>query len=499
MTKPFLSGGLVYFMKMRLTKSLTVLAALGLTACSFRIVDSSSSSTPSKTASSSQQASDSFFDNSSTSEPYIDPTGTSSKPSSAASSSQPLPSSSKEEATSSEMSSQSKEESSQQTQTTSEATSSSEEPSSEQSLPSSEEPSSTEPSEESSDEPSSSEMESSSEELSSSEETSSLVDSSEESIPEASSEDESSQEPSSIESSVSESEEVSEDPSGQEPSEESSEPGSEEVSSFEPSSSQQPSSSEPVYDEDPDSTEGIDVNDLSSLYDAFATPITNYTSTVKGYFTANALKNYYAHYQKNYVQDNVTLLTDDALYRYPTDPAYLGVLNMGRVDLDGNAYGFALQGDSVEERLASTLTNDDLQLLGESDSYRNHLFTLEDLGETFFATFGFARVSENKYQYDRMFKSDQDNVVFNAFIDLCAPGLINTGYYMTFSKATIELNPTNDVAFRLRLYAYDTQIGKLDPTHRKEEYPNWYLLFSEAEITSVGTTSIDPINGLLNE
>ncbi len=185
------------------------------------------------------------------------------------------------------------------------------------------------------------------------------------------------------------------------------------------------------------------------------------------------------------------------MYRYPTDSAYLSVLNLGRLDLNSNAYSFSLMGDTLEERLSSAVTTSDLTLVAESDSYHNHIFTLADLNETFFTTYGFTRVSANKYQYDRTFVLEEDDAVFNAFIDLCAPGLINTGYFMTFSKATIELNPAEGVAMRLRLYAYETQWGKLVPECRNESYPNWYHLFSEAVITSVGATRIAPVEGLL--
>ncbi len=277
------------------------------------------------------------------------------------------------------------------------------------------------------------------------------------------------------------------------------EPSSEQTSGEEPSSEESSTSLTPIYDEPTDSIGSEEASDLSALYAAFEAPITNYTSTVKGYFNAAALYDYYRHYQKNYVQDNVNLFVTESAYRYPSNPAYLGVLNSGYLDYQGNAYSYALQGESVEERLATTLAEEDLTLVKESDSYRNHLFTLEDLNETYFTTYGFTRVSQNKYQYERLFDSAKDNLVFSAFIDLCAPGLINTGYYMTFSRVTIELHPSEGVAMRLRLYAYETQGAKLLPERRNKDYPNWYMLFSEAEITYMGTTEIAPVRALISK
>ncbi len=235
---------------------------------------------------------------------------------------------------------------------------------------------------------------------------------------------------------------------------------------------------------------------MSGLYNAFSSPIYNYTSTVSGYFNSTALYDYYRHYGKNYVQDNVTLFTQEAMYRYPIDSRYNAILNDGYLDHDDNAYSFSLPGENIDARLSSSLTQSDLNLVGENDSYHNHLFTLADLSQTFFSTYGFTRISKNKYQYARQFVTDKDNAVFNAFIDLCAPGLNNTGFFMTFSRVTVELNPEENVSMRLRLYAYKTQWGKLLEDHRKETYPNWYLLFSEAEITDIGATNIAPLQGL---
>lgn len=238
---------------------------------------------------------------------------------------------------------------------------------------------------------------------------------------------------------------------------------------------------------------------MSGLYEAFETPITNYTSTVKGYFNSTGLHDYYLNYQKNYVQNNVNLFLDEATYRYPSQDAYLGVLNEGHLNDDGNLYSFSLQGDTVEERLASKVTAGDLSLEKEGARYQDNLFTLEDLNETYFTTFGFTRISSNKYQYTRIYNSDIDYQVFNPFIDLCAPGLQNKGFYMTFSRVTIEIQPKAGVDLRLRLYASSTQWGKLVPEHHDTAYPNWNLLFSEAEISNIGSTEIAPLSDLLKD
>lgn len=281
---------------------------------------------------------------------------------------------------------------------------------------------------------------------------------------------------------------------------------SSEVSSDTPSSSEQsseasseePQEVDPVYDEAPDSLDGVDASDLSDLYSAFDTPIANYTSKTTSYFNYNALENYYRHYGRNYVPEKETLVTGNSYYTYPVNEIYGPVLNDGYADYQGNSYTFRLAGENNEERLSSKLTEGDLTLLEEGKGFRNKVFTLSDLNQSFFETYGFVRVSQNKYQFNRQFKAEIDNALFDKMAAIVSPNLINSGYFMTWSKVTIELNPMEGVAFRIRLYAYRTQIGKLVSYHENEEYPNWYLLFSEALISDVGTTTFAPGSPLLD-
>lgn len=246
------------------------------------------------------------------------------------------------------------------------------------------------------------------------------------------------------------------------------------------------------YDEAPDSLEGVDASDLSALYNAFTTPILNYTSKTESYFDEMGLKYYYAHYQKNYVQEKTNIYTASSQYSYPKLSDYLGVLNKGYLNLNNNYYSYSLTGDDIEARLSSSLTLDDLTLVKENASYQDDLFTLGDLNQTYFENNEFVRVSANKYQ------STKGKDTYADFIDICAPHLINNGYYMTFSKVTIELNPFDGISMRIRLYASPTQRGKLKAIYKDEENrPNWYLLFSEALIYDVNNTSFHPTEGLL--
>ena len=187
------------------------------------------------------------------------------------------------------------------------------------------------------------------------------------------------------------------------------------------------------------------------------------------------------------------------MYSYARDDAYFPLLNIGYLNLYNNIASFELPGNNLSERLSYSLTEADLSLVKESDSYRNNLFTLEDLNEAYFISYGFKRVSKRKYQYDRQFDSAKDNVIFRNFLDIVAPYFENDDMFMTFSKITIEVNPLKDVSFRIRLYAYSTDYGKLIKDHWTQDYPNWYLLFSETLITDIGSTQFYPANALLGK
>ncbi len=262
----------------------------------------------------------------------------------------------------------------------------------------------------------------------------------------------------------------------------------------ESSSSEEPIDIEPVYDEEPDSVEGIDVTDLSDLFNAFNDFGDNYTTVVKGYFNEIGSYDYYRHYQQNYVCDKTNYYLGNVQYTMPELDAYLSVCNSGYVNYRGNYYKFSLNGSSKEERLNSVISTEDLTDEVVGKKYQDDLFTIEDLDEDYFTANEFTRISEKKYQYTSTNSED----VYLDFIDICAPGLINQGHYLTFSRVTIELNPDDDNLLRIRLYVSSTQSGKLIDSHNeKEDKPNWYMLFSEAYIFNKGNTAFAPADGLV--
>lgn len=244
------------------------------------------------------------------------------------------------------------------------------------------------------------------------------------------------------------------------------------------------------YDEQPDSLDGVDENDLSELYSAFDHSFKNYTSHTESYFNSVGAYDYYRHYKKNYVQEKTNLYTNDIQYSYTGLEDYFDVLNKGYVNLNNNYFSYSLDGEDINTRLNDSLTNDDLTLVKENSSYQDDLFTLDDINQEYLQHYNFVRVSEHKYQ------STAGKDVYADFVDICAPQLINEGYYMTFSKVTIELNSDS---LRIRLYASTTQSGKLLNIYKDlENRPNWYMLFSEAVIFNINQTTFHPTEGLLS-
>ena len=248
---------------------------------------------------------------------------------------------------------------------------------------------------------------------------------------------------------------------------------------------------EPIYDETPDNITNVDTNDLSALYSAFEAIGDNYTSTIKGFFNEIGGKAYYNHYQKNYVCNKTCYFTSDIKYTIPELDDYLSICNNGLVNLNNNYYSFTLQGSSKEERMSYSLKDSDLTNEIQNKRYQDDLFTLNDLKQTYFETNEFTRISDKKYECRK-------KEVCADFVAVCASDLINEGQYMTFERVTIELNPIADISIRLRLYAREAQSGKLIESHKDQENkPNWYMLFSEAYISNIGSTTFAPANELL--
>ena len=92
---------------------------------------------------------------------------------------------------------------------------------------------------------------------------------------------------------------------------------------------------------------------------------------------------------------------------------------------------------------------------------------------------------------------DGFNYIDNSMYDTAK--VLGLNGWQTFKKVTIEINFSNEIDYRIRLYATASQTGKLiEDSLDQENKPNWYLLFSEALISDVGTTTFAPASSLLN-
>ena len=242
---------------------------------------------------------------------------------------------------------------------------------------------------------------------------------------------------------------------------------------------------EPVYEEAPDSLEGVDVNDLSGLYEAFNAVSDNYHAHSISYFNYIGARDYFQyHYHKNYVQEKHEIFTEDAYYIYPVLKEYLEIMNIGYLNKDNNCYSYSLAGETVEERLLSTPNEESMELVKEDCTYQDTMFTLGDINEEYLSQYTFERISSNRYKCE-------NKTMIDEWLPIVAPTLINDGYYMTFSSLVVETNVSEEIPLRIRLYAAKTQRGKIIDSHLDEkEKPNWYLLFSETSITDIDSTEL---------
>lgn len=229
------------------------------------------------------------------------------------------------------------------------------------------------------------------------------------------------------------------------------------------------------YDEEEDSLDGVDPLDLSDLYAAF-NDISSYRSEITSYFNDVALYDYYRYYQKNYIQESISLFDEEKVYSYSPLEEYFDSLNMGYLNKDNNYYSYFKRGNTIEERLNSSILDEDLTLIETNKRYQDDMFSLFALDDTYLHEKDFIRISKNKYCLE-------DKEELFRFAEICSPNLITKDVFMTFSKITIEINPKEDAKLRIRLYASPLQEGKLIESHKDEiNKPNWYLLFSEAII-----------------
>lgn len=231
-----------------------------------------------------------------------------------------------------------------------------------------------------------------------------------------------------------------------------------------------------IYDEEEDSTEGIDVEDLSNLYNGFSKIGENYTLKNQSHFTDGALKLYKHDYGVDFSQTTTRMFNEKYCYTYSNLDEYKSLPEYNKVYfIDGENISYSI---AENDLLEATTFSGNIQ---ENDG--KFPFKLSKINESYFSSHTFKRVSKNKYICE-------EDAVIEDMLNLCCPYLRNEGYYMTYKKVSFELND-EDILTRIRIYASPTQIGKLTPDFKNQEYKNWYLMFNETLVENVGSTIIN--------
>lgn len=311
-------------------------------------------------------------------------------------------------------------------------------------------------------------------------------------------------------SSVDSSENTSSDNSSEDYSSESS---SEIISSSEESSSEDPIKedmsfidyiSDGTYDEINDDNGGIDKSDLSKLIEYFNNfNASSYVVDSKNYLSSQAISKYNQIYKKEYTSNVRAIVSNQYRYFFNQDLT----INDAFVDYQNNIAYTKLIGEEIKDKLNSNIDNSNLSIYLENNSCNEHFFSLEDINSSYIDQYGpyqeeinsslsityqgWEKVSENKYRCDR-------KEVINDFLGLISYDYQNDGLFMTYDHLTLELNVSEEISLRIRVYASSTQSGKLISSHINEEYTNWYLLAHEAIIYNLNNAYVNAIEDFLN-
>ena len=234
---------------------------------------------------------------------------------------------------------------------------------------------------------------------------------------------------------------------------------------------------EPIaYDEENDSTEGINIDDLSSLYNAFSSIGENYTLKNNSHFSEEALNLYKHDYGAEFSQSTTRMFNEKYCYTYSNLEGYKTLPEYNKIYfIDEQNITYAIAENNL---LDATTFSGNIQ---ENDG--KFPFKLSNINENYYTNHTFNRVSKNKYICE-------EDAVIDDMLNLCCPYLKNEGYYMTYKRVSFELNDDGTLT-RIRIYASPTQRAKLTENYKKQEYTNWYLMFNETIVKDVGATILN--------
>ena len=264
--------------------------------------------------------------------------------------------------------------------------------------------------------------------------------------------------------------------------------------------------SDGIYNEDEDNTQGVDSQDLSRLLDYFDNlGCSSYVVDSKNYLSSQAISKYNQLYEHEYTSNIRAIVSNNYRYYFNQEET----INDAYIDYQNSIIKTTLIGNNLSERLNGFVDSSKISIYENNNSCKNYFFGLEDITPSYIDNYGpyqeeinssltidykgWTKVTENKYRCDR-------KEVIENLLSLISYNYQNDGLFLTYDYLTVEINVSEEIDLRIRVYVSSTQSGKLIASHANEECANWYLLAHEGIIYNVDNAYVNAIeNFIYNE
>lgn len=264
--------------------------------------------------------------------------------------------------------------------------------------------------------------------------------------------------------------------------------------------------SDGIYNEDKDNTQGVDSQDLSGLIDYFDNlACSSYVVDSKNYLSSQAINKYNQIYEREYTSNIRSIVSNSYRYYFNQEET----INDAYIDYQNSIIKTTLIGNNLSERLNGSVDSSKISIYENNNRCNNYFFGLEDFTPSYINSYGpyqeeinssltidykgWTKVTENKYRCDR-------KEVIENLLSLISYNYQNDGLFLTYDYLTVEINVSEEIDLRIRVYVSSTQSGKLIASHTNEEFANWYLLAHEGIIYNVDNAYVNAIeNFIYNE
>ena len=264
--------------------------------------------------------------------------------------------------------------------------------------------------------------------------------------------------------------------------------------------------SDGIYNEDEDNTQGVDSQDLSGLIDYFDNlACSSYVVDSKNYLSSQAINKYNQIDEREYTSNIRSIVSNSYRYHFNQEET----INDAYIDYQNSIIKSSLIGNTLDERLNGSVDSSKISVYENNNSCNNYFFGLEDFTPSYINSYGpyqkeinssltidykgWTKVTENKYRCDR-------KEVIENLLSLISYNYQNDGLFLTYDYLTVEINVSEEIDLRIRVYVSSTQSGKLIASHANEECANWYLLAHEGIIYNVDNAYVNAIeNFIYNE